>query len=509
MKKVYLLFFLSVFIGVIITYTTLSQKIFIIHMTHEGFVPREAIVSKNTLVKFINDTDKKRWPASNPHPTHDIYSEFDPQQPIPPKQTWSFTALKVGQWKYHDHEFPHMRGTLTVIGKTSGKKERPLNFPQVLWHQITSLFSPLKGNKSVEMNEKETFEYIRKNMKDCYAIGGSNKCYKKVADVLMKKLSIPAILNTFKEHENEEAIFARCHEVTHYLGRQLYHNEHVFEKSYGKCTSACWGGCYHGVLEAYFDENELNPGKADTTKLQKAILSICNTEKGKPNIRLYHECLHGIGHAMMFITDSNLPDSLGYCDVLSNIDMREDCYGGVFMENSSSSTDLSINSKFTKESDPMYPCNILDTKYLEICYRYQSSHFVIISHHKWPEVVNLCLQVPSPYQEGCINIMGSNQVGSTQDFNIMTNNCNLVKDPKLHASCITGLTNGLAGRYAGDPTRLIKFCEVVKPEDKNICYQSLYAAITSWGTKPEEHHTFCTQIADSEYFNKCMGASYQ
>src|SRR5581483_4444795 len=79
-----------------------------------GFTPTEVTIKKGQTVRFVNRGKNFHWPASNPHPTHDIYPEFDPKIPIPSGKFWSFEFDRVGQWGYHDHLVPYHTGTITV-----------------------------------------------------------------------------------------------------------------------------------------------------------------------------------------------------------------------------------------------------------------------------------------------------------------------------------------------------------------------------------------------------------
>ncbi len=83
-------------------------------MKEDMFEPENITVKKGTIVTFKNEDKVARWPASNIHPTHTIYPEFDPLQPIDPGQSWSFKFDKVGIWKDHDHLIPSIRGVITV-----------------------------------------------------------------------------------------------------------------------------------------------------------------------------------------------------------------------------------------------------------------------------------------------------------------------------------------------------------------------------------------------------------
>jgi hypothetical protein len=89
----------------------------VIVMNEEGFSPREVTVDEHTVINFVNKDSVDRWPASNLHPTHEVYPEFDPRQPITPGNFWMFRPNKPGIWRYHDHLWPHRRGTLTVTGE--------------------------------------------------------------------------------------------------------------------------------------------------------------------------------------------------------------------------------------------------------------------------------------------------------------------------------------------------------------------------------------------------------
>lgn len=87
----------------------------IISMTSEGFSPEEITIKKGQTVTWVNNTSEFLWPASNLHPTHGIYPEFDPREPIAPGESWSFTFQKVGTWRYHDHLRPIERGVIEVV----------------------------------------------------------------------------------------------------------------------------------------------------------------------------------------------------------------------------------------------------------------------------------------------------------------------------------------------------------------------------------------------------------
>ena len=86
----------------------------VITMNNSGYTPDKVILKKGDTVKFVNAASEDRWPASNIHPTHQIYPEFDPKRPVSSGQSWSFTFDTVGIWRCHDHLEPTEICTITV-----------------------------------------------------------------------------------------------------------------------------------------------------------------------------------------------------------------------------------------------------------------------------------------------------------------------------------------------------------------------------------------------------------
>lgn len=84
-------------------------------MKPDAFEPNSLTVQKNTKVIFKNEDSKPHWPASDVHPIHSIYPEFDPRQGIESGKEWSFIFDKVGNWRFHDHLSPSLRGEIKVV----------------------------------------------------------------------------------------------------------------------------------------------------------------------------------------------------------------------------------------------------------------------------------------------------------------------------------------------------------------------------------------------------------
>ncbi len=52
----------------------------VVHVTEKGFEPRSVEVGAGETMVFENVDDEGHWPASDDHPTHEIYPAFDPNK---------------------------------------------------------------------------------------------------------------------------------------------------------------------------------------------------------------------------------------------------------------------------------------------------------------------------------------------------------------------------------------------------------------------------------------------
>jgi hypothetical protein len=340
-------------------------------------------------------------------------------------------------------------------------------------------------------------------MTPCYK-SGSDPCYEKAGDDFAKKFTLPTILAIFEQNEDKPEIFSRCHQVTHYLGREEFFRTHSVPVSFHNASSACHGGSYHGIIEGYFKYKGIS--LLDTPALESNIRSVCGKSSDYEKATIYSECVHGIGHAMMFITSNELPESLAFCDSLLSRSDQTTCYGGVFMENSSSSTNLDHPTKYLKADDALYPCDSLEERYLETCYSYQSSYFSRIAQFDWTKVDALCQSIPVAYQSGCFRFIGSNQVGFTQDMNKRKANCNLLSTAAHRTLCYDGLVGALAGRFNTDFPLIASFCAMLAEGDKAHCYEQVGYSLLGWEKSPQDLVAKCATIPEQVYADACSKA---
>jgi plastocyanin len=99
-----------------------------VRYTNDGYMPETITVPRGTRVTFKNESDFSLWTASNIHPTHTVYPGsginkcnttqkagiFDTCTSITKGQSWSFTFLETGEWRYHNHVSARDGGVVVV-----------------------------------------------------------------------------------------------------------------------------------------------------------------------------------------------------------------------------------------------------------------------------------------------------------------------------------------------------------------------------------------------------------
>lgn len=86
----------------------------VITYSDDGYSPSSINIKIGEIITFINQSQDPMWPASDVHPIHSIYPEFDPKKSFGSGEEYRFKFEKAGTWQYHDHLRPAKKGTVTV-----------------------------------------------------------------------------------------------------------------------------------------------------------------------------------------------------------------------------------------------------------------------------------------------------------------------------------------------------------------------------------------------------------
>lgn len=341
-------------------------------------------------------------------------------------------------------------------------------------------------------------------------------CWQKLAATVLKKFSF---------QETQQVLRATgqyCHEFMHALSRKEYEHTRDAAQLFSQCTLACYGACYHGGAEGYL--KAIFEKGADEDEVHRAILTLCNTMSPDTPGALRSECIHGIGHALMFVSGGDLPKSLTFCDTLPDIE-NVICYGGAFMENLPNLTAREHPPRFIKADDPFYPCNdsIIKDHQKERCYSFHGSYFIYLSGGDWKKASSLCLRVPKEYQGGCFWYLGISATratpvspsGTDQERNeklvrLMWNSCTNVPEGAARTQCIKGIMWSFGIRYGDDRPRIrvmLDVCPLVAEEYRMACYQTMGSVLVYFIPDKNSRENICGAIAEPAGREICLSST--
>jgi hypothetical protein len=303
--------------------------------------------------------------------------------------------------------------------------------------------------------------------KSCMSGSAAAECLDQLIREALKTHSVKEVLQLVERYEAEDPEFRRdCHPVVHAIGRETFRLKGNIHEAFAACDQTCHSGCYHGSVERFLRGDSIYAAvdrHPSIAELKQKAASACD-----PNIalRFRFQCLHGLGHALMFFSRYNLNQSLEICDALSDDWNRNSCYGGVFMENVSSATP---ESRDLSPTDYHYPCSKIAAPYKGECYAMQTSRMAEMGLTT-EQILKECDRA-SEFRIPCLLSAGRDLSNDVRfgDGRAAAQKCELV-DGTGRAACMRGVVYALIdntwdGRYA------LPFCTAFnQQDDRNGCF---------------------------------------
>lgn len=291
-----------------------------------------------------------------------------------------------------------------------------------------------------------------------------------------------------------------CHPIVHRVGREAYQLIGSAPKAFAAGGETCASGYYHGVLEGYLSK---------APELEKAVVEVCQNPGGeKSSGFIYFQCVHGLGHGLMFKTADNLQRSLELCDLLGTAYDRESCYGGVFMQNIVNDSPYNIGhaKPVAKAEDPLYPCNddtVIAEKYKSGCYFLVTSQIMKVAYPDWGAVAGWCDKVEEKYRYLCYQSMGRDVSGATLRDPQKSYEVCQKSDPKYLGDCVTGVAKDFL-EYDPKNPQAKTFCGMVSEGVRPTCFSALGQMIQAIYTSYEDRKRACQDLTN-QYQSSCLG----
>jgi hypothetical protein len=372
----------------------------------------------------------------------------------------------------------------------------------ILTSALLAAFAVAISQRSGKTAENDANIYISQKMLDCNNAQYVHKCLKENAADFIEKYPLPQILEVFKNNETKQEFFTNCHLTAHFLGQAAYKKMGSVGKVFSQSTYACLGGVFHGAVEGYFIEKNIDVGGGNYDAVSAEIPKICGKSEDYQRPQDFTECNHGMGHALMFLTENDVLEALKLCDYLPNDNQQNLCYTGAFMQNADGAQDSDHPSKYFSASDPLYVCDLVEEKYKRQCYTYAT---LTETQFDVQKSAQLCREIPKNYQLECFNTVGRDRTMTTAEPSELKRQCYEIPEADFQKECIRGASYNLVVRFNYDSPVPLQFCAILEGDQKLECFSQTGLAIKNITASDEILNSFCSQISEESYKNKCLG----
>lgn len=443
----------------------------IVTLEKDGFHPASIRVVQGAQVTFVNHTNKTMWPASNLHPTHEIYPEFDPKAPIAPGESWVFTFTKSGVWRYHDHLRPTFTGSV-LVGDVAAVQSVDLG----------------ACKQKQQISEKE-------------------QCWDEAIEQTVATKGLDEAFKVFSElYESEPGVPKACHGWAHVLGKaafDIYSEQKTLVLK--KETEYCGYGFFHGFIERLLQTTG-NVGEV------KKFCEYASKQLPGQSQATYANCIHGIGHGSVSVDDpalfgnfqAMLDVGLQSCDAaLTTADDLRNCHDGAFNAMELYEYDGEFGLTYDS-SDPFRHCRVQKEAYKVSCYFEYVGPLVNVTQHDFKKASHLIEgeNVSTEIRQVFISrlaadFMLDDLVKPTQEQNVR--DCRAV--PKdMRESCFKGVINGFIahGEPGKEYVKGLAFCgaSYLVDQEKDICYEIMLGQAASkdalaCAKAPERYKNYC------------------
>ncbi len=355
----------------------------------------------------------------------------------------------------------------------------------------------------------------------CASFSGDSKidCYSKVLDSLASRGQVRVAMGTLAQLALLDVDAKRDgHVYAHGIGIAAGKSGGDVAKTFAMCDESNQSGCYHGVIQGYFDAAK-NIGSNEVNVL-------CDAFRGPAADRwLRFQCVHGTGHGLTMIYGHDLPKALAGCDYLQDGWDRRSCYGGAFMENIVNVTmphhpshglgdHAGMNMPGMKEAaashfkaidpaDPLYPCSIMADKYLVSCYEMQTSVMLYLNNGNIGASAKTCDTAPLKMRYVCYQSLGRDISSyALQDHAKSIEMCSL-GTPQYQPWCYVGLVKNFVDLNARASDGLT-FCKELKGDANKLkCYEAVGEQIATLRNDADPRKALC-EPTEPAYLDACL-----
>lgn len=260
----------------------------------------------------------------------------------------------------------------------------------------------------------------------------------------------------------------QCHQLAHDLGNDAVLALGGVSQALAEAPPTCSSGFYHGVVELAVSNLSADPTGAELSSTCRSLAE--DVRFGLPHFN----CVHGLGHGAMLLTDHLIEPALALCERLVDQWERSSCLGGVFMERI-----ISIQAAPERDDsggDLRYPCSVVADSQVDECYFLQSSYVLWKLDFDYAEAFTLCDGAPALAVDSCYRSMGRD-IGAKEQHDParVAAACGLGADSRFAVCVEAAALDGALIEL--DPVVGERLCDVLPSTSRDPCRSVIHAAV--------------------------------
>ena len=269
------------------------------------------------------------------------------------------------------------------------------------------------------------------------------------------------------------------HPLAHALGYAVRSTPATATRLISQCDDRYQSGCYHGILQRYFD------ARMGTPIAQRVLVAPCDGLRGtREQFRLF-DCLHGTGHGLMMYHRYDVNASLKDCDRLAADWDQRSCYSGVFMEhNMGARMQVFGDGKFGMHRHSMPAASV-------VLFKPNDLHYP-------------CDSTPARYRRECYELQADLILPAVQqDYRKAAQICDQAGTPELVRACYVGLGRNASGGAAFQYAGIKKRCAKSSPTGLPFCYEGAVRHLAYAPSELARGVAFCKSLPEGESRTRC------
>ncbi len=330
----------------------------------------------------------------------------------------------------------------------------------------------------------------------------AGKCLRTLAFDTSNELSTTDLEKTLSAMQSEPER-SGCHEFLHYAGWSLYDKTKDFSSAFNTATELCDNGMRHGVAERF--AADAAPGQ-DATGLVKASGAACDSRTA---VGVRAACFHGIGHALMFVTDRDMSRSLSLCDEVPP-PYRMACDAGVYMEVLLTKHVEQDGSEIPEAPKELFVKNMMDACALstpaqqKTCFRYLGGAYFLAYSGKQSSFDG-CGSVDASHRGDCFWGLASTFVSPGFTIAESARACELSRKfgDAAYRDCVDGGITDVVNQSHDDTGQVVEYCEHVLPAGRDHCYKTAMENLALWYENEAAYRHLCDAQTGIEIRHAC------